>query len=264
MPSNVNEICHILNERTELLRLLADQSLTQQQILERTDASQSTVSRALTRLQELSLATEIDNQYELTLLGKLAFETHESYVTEFEQFFAAEEILQDLPAGTPLDPVMLDEGDVTTSNPYAPDAALAPVLRLTREAIKIKCAATMLHAGYAETFNSRMEESDLEAEFVMTDAVVEQALRADDDPDTNWLSTGRLELYITADDLPYSLLIAETKDGDVYAVMTVSSETGTHGTIVNSNEAACEWAQEQYQRFKADAEPWRPPSEPAD
>jgi len=260
MSSRITEVFDVLSDRRAILRLLAEESLGQQQITEQAPASQSTVSRTLSRLQNLGIVSETDKQYELTLLGTLVHQKYESYVTEFEQLYAAEEILQALPADIPLDPVVLEESEITISKPHVPDAALAPLLRLTREATDIKGAATMVHVGYIDTFVDRMKHGPLEAEFVLTDDVAEHSRNEYGDRDSTELQTGRLELYKTAADLPYSLVLVQTAD-EVYTVVVVCSDSGTHGSIITTNNGAYEWAQDRYQQFKANADPWTPQAE---
>lgn len=260
MTSKITEALNILTDRNEILQLLAEERLSQQQMTERARASQSTISRTLSQLQELGIVAETDDQYELTLLGGLVHQKYESYITEVEQLYSAEEILQDLPADIFFDPVVLEGSEITTSKPHAPDAALSPLLQLTRDATDIKATATMVHVGYLDTFRNRMKHSNLDAEFILTDVVAEHSTELYSDGDSTALQTGRLDLYKTDADLPYSLILIQTAD-EVYTVITVGSETGTHGSIVNSTDAAYEWAQDRYQQFKSNADPWDPPSE---
>lgn len=260
MTSKTTEVLDILSDRHQFLRLLAEESLSQQQIIEQTQASQSTISRTLSQLQDLGIVSETDNRYELTLLGGLVHQNYEACVTEIEQLYSAEEILRDLSAGIPLDPVVLEGSEITISKPHVPDAALSPLLQLTREATEIKAAATMVHVGYIDTFHEQMKHSNLEAEFILIDAVAEHSTEMYSDRDTTMLQTERLELYKTAADLPYSLVLIQTAD-EVYTVIAVGSETGMHGSIVNTTDAAYEWAQDRYRQFKSNADRWIPPSE---
>jgi predicted transcriptional regulator len=256
MSTNVTEIFDLLSDRYELLQLLATESYSQQQLVKKTELSQSTVSRALTRLQDLGIVSESDGQYEITLLGVLVHDKYESHVAEFEQLYAAKDILHELPAEAPIDPALLAGAEVTTSKPHAPDAPLAPILRLTREATAIKCAANVLHAGYRETFENRMCESELETEFVITEAVAEQAGAIDDGYDRAPREDGRVDMYKT-DTLPYSLFLVETTAG-TYTGLVVSADGGTQGTLINGSDEAYQWAQDQYEQFKSEATRWDP------
>jgi predicted transcriptional regulator len=259
MSTDVMEIFDLLSDRYELLQLLVAESHSQQQLVKKTELSQSTVSRTLTRLQDLGIVSESDGQYEITLLGVLVHDKYELYVAEFEQLYSAKAILHELPADVPIDPALLAGAEVTTSKPHAPDAALAPILRLTREAISIKCAADVLHTGYRETFENRMDEYELETEFVLTEAVADQSLDVDDGYDQTAREADRLELY-KIETLPYSLLLVETTSGK-YTGLIVSSDGGTQGTLINSSDEAYQWAQDQYEQFKSRATRWNPYSD---
>lgn len=259
MPSEVTDVFGILSDRHEVLALIADGTCSQQQIADQTSASQSTISRALTRFKDLGLVRETDNQYELTLLGNLVHQQFKTCVQEVEQLYTAEDILNDLPADVPFNPAVLTDADITISQPHAPDAGLDPVLRLTQEATCIKAAAATIHAGYADTFDAQMANSDLNAEFVMTEAVVDQSRTMYENRDPTAVCTGRLDLYVTGENIPYSLMLIETED-DVYTAIIVSSHSGTHGTITTSNSTASKWARNQYEEIKAAAEPWDPPT----
>lgn len=257
MSSETTDVFDILSDRHEILALIADGACSQQQITEQTSTSQSTISRALTRFKDLGLVRETNSQYELTLLGNLVHQKFEACVRNVEQLYTAEDILNDLPADVPFNPAVLTDADVTISQPHAPDAALDPVLRLTQEATYIKAVAAIVYAGYADTFSERMVDSDLDAEFVMTEAVIDQSRKVYENRDPTAVCTGRLDLYVTEEDIPYSLMLVKTED-DVYTVIVVSSNSGTHGTITTSNSTACEWTRNQYEKIKAAAEPWEP------
>ncbi|MFB6129747.1 MAG: helix-turn-helix transcriptional regulator [Salinigranum sp.] len=259
MSSDVTAVFEVLCDHDELLGVLTDGPHTQRRLTDRTDASQSTVSRTLSRLRDLGVVSETDEGYELTLLGRFARRTYESALEEFERVYAAEEILRDLTADVPLDPSLLEDAEVTVSKPHAPDAPLSPLLDLTREATTLRAAAAMIHAGYLGTFDDRMEHGDLEAEFVVTDAVAERSRDEYADRDPIAPTTGRLDVYRTDVALPYSLMLVETPD-DAYAAVVVRGSSGTQGTIVTSNPEAREWASERYRRIKSSADPWDPPA----
>lgn len=216
------------------------------------DASQSTVSRSLTRLRERGLVKDADGGIAITKFGALTIDRFEDLRRDFHHCLAAEPILRELDGAVPFTKAILEEATVHISDPRVPDAPLQPLIELTNRARSIEAVAAMLHEAYLDVFRDRLTASELTATFVVDESVAAIAQREYDDRENLVETTDQLDYYVTDLDVPYSLMRIRTPEDD-YTAVTVSTDE-THGTIVSTNEDAWTWSASVFERNKAAGE----------
>jgi len=246
------------SKRSALVEALAEEPLSQTDLVARSDASQSTVSRSLSTFEAMDVVDRSgDGVYELTQLGRLLLEKYRTFVAETDELLRTSEVVTALPPTVDLDPAVLDGATVTRSKPHAPDAAILPLIDVKPEATSLRSCTPVVWTAKVRTVTEQIEADDLSAEIVMTEDVA-RALSSLYANHESAYGTGRLRLYTTPNDLPFGLSLTETPE-ETYAAITVRLEADVWGTLVNTNEAAVRWVEARFDEFLERAVPWTPP-----
>jgi len=254
---DATEVFELFAKRRDLVETLAEEPLTQRELVARSSASQSTVSRALSSLRELHVVSRSAGTYELTPHGRLLLGTFRDYVRETEDLFRASPVVAALPSDVDLDAAVLDGATISRSKPHAPDAAIRPLIDVKQEATRLRSCTPVVWTAMVRTVTEQIATNDLSAEIVMTEDVAEELSSLYANHQTAY-GTGRLRLYTLPGELPYGLSLTETPT-ETYAGITVRLESDVWGTIVNTNEAAIDWVETRFDEVVERAAPWTPP-----
>lgn len=249
MNSDVAALLSVLTNRSTLLHVIKEQGpLTQRQLTQQSDASQSTVSRSLQRLQDTGLIQTKNSTFALTQFGALILDRFDDLRGDVRHCIAAEPILRELGGEDPFTLTVLENAEVHVANPAVPDAPLKPLVELTNRAQTIEAVSAMMHESYLDVFRDRVKSSDLTAQFVVSKSVATIAHDEYQDRENLAKTTDQLEYYVTSLEVPYSLMRIRTPD-DHYTTVTVSTDD-THGTIVSTNDDAWDWSRTLFERYK--------------
>ncbi|MDS0293541.1 helix-turn-helix transcriptional regulator [Halogeometricum luteum] len=241
-----------LERRSAVASRLAAAPARKPALVDALDSSRSTVDRAIDELAAVGCVRREDSEYALTTTGRLALRTYEGYRSATDAIAATTEFVNCLPADAPLDTSLLDGASVSMSSEHVPDQALAPSTDLFKRATRMRGLAPVVLGFYPNTVAEQLSRDELTVEIVAS-AEVLGALPSIPDVGTASLSEADgLSLYESGGELPYALWLMETPESD-YAGITAYDAGGAAGVLMNDSPAAVEWAESEYERYRADA-----------
>lgn len=234
--------------RESLLRAAALEPRTKRELTAAVDSSRSTVDRGVRELLDAGLVARRDGRYEATIAGECALEAVESFHRRMEEVGGAVDVLNHLPADTPLDSTFLDGADVHATTPEMPDGVLQRLFDSVEEASSLRGVAPTALSGHLAGFYDAATAGGARIEMVVDDDVLDRLVAV---PQTRDVLRDQLRndrVTISRADVPFTfgLWITETEAGVV-----VYTDTGVRGIIVNDGDEAYSWAEDRFDEVAA-------------
>lgn len=239
-----------VTKRRDFLASLRDEPSTKPELVDRLDASRSTVDRAISDLQDHELVSRSGSEYQLTIVGKQAIQQYEQYLDGLGDLHDASEVIADIPADAQFHESLLEDAEVTTADLHDPNVPLDRTREIMETASEVRKVTPAVFPVCVELVFNRSGDG-LSLELLVPGDVVE-TLRERYDFGTDG-DTEEIDLFRMAETPPYGLWIADTPDGE-YCGLMAHSETGVRGLIVTQSPEACEWADEQITSYRSEAE----------
>lgn len=247
----VPSVVETAQRRLAVLETLSDGPLGVRDAVERVDRSRSTVSRAISALEDAGFVDRVDGGYRATLAGRLAAERVRRHFETIDDLAAAGAALAPLAPDAPVGPAMVVGAEVWVADDPAPYRVNEPVSDALREAAGFRSLnATIPEPGFIQQVYERTLAGGLEGEAIISPRV-HQALQADfASVVAELVETDRFRL-LRADGLRYGLLLVDRPADDPPAFLLTPDEQGrTHGLLANDTPAAREWAEERYRTVR--------------
>ena len=242
----------VLSNRHHVLRALCTESATKPELVEKLDASRSTIDRAIRDLEDVECIESSDGRYRPTTTGQLALLEYDDYVSKTDTIDHATAFVNELPAESPIDCAMLRGCEITLSEPHAPELALQSSIDVFDRATTMRGLAPVVLTLYPKLIGDQVAAGDLTVEIVAQQNVVDSLAALDGNNGAQMTETDAVSIYSTTDSLPYALWIMETSEQDV-AGITAYADGSVHGVLTNDSDVALRWAQDQYQTYKSRA-----------
>lgn len=258
LPSGRSDIASVLATRHDVLRAVGDEGARKNELTDALDVSRSTVDRAVRELEEADLLAREAGRCRRTLAGNLALAEYDGYRRRLDGIVDGRELLAVLPPDARFDARVLADADIRVTEAHAPYESVSPVSDLIERATRTRTVASGVIPQQVETYRRAILEDGLEAQFVVTDRVIEHVIETYDDALSEALATGRVEFRLTDEPMPYSVVVAETPDGTRVGVL-VYGDAGVRGTVRNDDPAAVAWGLDLFERFWERAAPLSPP-----
>jgi len=250
MGGGVQEFDEIVTKRREFLAALEERPATKPELVDLVDASRSTVDRAIDDLEDQDLVTRPDNEYELTLVGKQAFEQHEAYLGRLGDLDHAREVISALPRDVALGVEVLEGATVETTDPHDPVGPLELAAGAVEGATALRAVMPAVVPLLIDVLTDRAADG-ARVDLLVAPEVAETAARRYERFRAQ-VEDGSITLSTVEQRPVYGLWIAETPE-DPVCVLSTYSETGVQGVIVNDRTAASEWADDTYDRLASSA-----------
>ncbi|WP_049921945.1 helix-turn-helix transcriptional regulator [Halopiger djelfimassiliensis] len=258
-PSPNLDVIRTVSRRQPLLEALEDGPRHKRDLVERLDCSRSTVDRAIRELEWLAFVQRRDDGYRLTAAGRVALSEYRRSAGALDSIDEVSDLLADLPRDAPMSTALLEGARTTEPKPHAPFKPLERLVDGIDAADRIRgfFAAERLPRIRLRLYE-RTVEGTLDVEAVFTEALA--AFLREEYPEQvrEFITEGEFDMYVV-DSVPYELAIVETETGAHVFVFVLNDRAEIEGVIKNDSQAALEWAEEVYQRFRADATALSPP-----
>lgn len=239
-----------LARRSSVLSQLATAPARKPELVDALDSSRSTVDRAIDELGAIGCIRKEDGAYVVTTTGRLALRRHDEYRRETDAIAATTAFVNHLPDDAPLSTDLLDGASVTMSSDHAPDHALSPSYDLFTRATRMRGLAPVVLSFYPNVVAERLAVSDLTVEIVASTDVIHALPSLPDLGETSLAEADGLSLYEAGEALPYALWLMDAPES-THAGITAYDAGGVAGVLINDSPAAVEWAEMQYERYRA-------------
>lgn len=240
----------MVERRADVLRALADGPLDQRDLREAVGVSRSTAYKALRELDEAGLVEEgTDGTYRLTQYGRLLRRRHDTYAAGMGRIDDARSVVDALPDDLLVPLAFVERGRVSRAEPYAPERPFGRLEALSAATSEFRCLSPIAVPRYLETIHERVAAGDLRAELLVESPAVDH-LASHDSFDDVCTEPGATLLSVERE-LPFGLFLAD--DGETVALFSYGADGAVRGALESDAPAAYDWADRQYERFRADA-----------
>jgi|AntRauMinimDraft_4_1070384.scaffolds.fasta_scaffold00024_83 predicted transcriptional regulator len=243
----------VLARRADLLAAVREQSRSKPALVDELAVSRSTVDRAVRELEAEGFVARSDG-VSLTLQGRLALDSYETFAAHLRDLDTAETALATLPDGARVERALLRDATVVEATPVAPQRATEAYRSLVDGASRVEGYASALLDGNVQTFRDRIVEDNLEADLVLSPDVLDALVGSHGDAVADALDTGRLTLREASRRLSYSLMLVETA-ATTQVCALFYDDSGHTGLIRNDAPEAVAWAEDVYEDLRGAADP---------
>ncbi|MFC7128277.1 helix-turn-helix transcriptional regulator [Haloferax chudinovii] len=245
------QLSRLLVRRSSFVRALAERPRDKRGLAADLDTSRSTVDRVVRDLLDAGFVERADGRYRLTCVGRCALGAYDECLDSLRGVQAARDLLSMLPTDAPLDPAFLAGASVHTSTPDIPDSAIRELFSSVESAERVYGVAPVALVGQLRPFYETATEGGTVVEMIIADELLDRLAAA---PDSHAVITDQLRhesvtLYRGEAPFRFGLWVTESEAGVV-----VYTDTGVGGVARNDTEAAVEWATEQFEALRENAE----------
>ncbi|MFC4451230.1 helix-turn-helix transcriptional regulator [Halorussus aquaticus] len=242
----------VLAERHLYLRALIDQPRSKCDLEDDLDGSRSTLDRALRDLADAELATYEDGVWKPTPLGLCSYRTRNAYLDRLENLAEAAPLFNELSSGSPVDCAFVIGADVHEADSSMPDAVMHRLLDSVEGRQNVSVATPVVVTGFAEDFYECVRQGEnYSLELLIPPDVFERTRAAFPTLTDELLDDENVSLHTTSIPFSFGLWIVDSAEAGII----VFTDQGVCGILVNDTPEALDWATDQYERAKQDADP---------
>ncbi|MFC3478825.1 helix-turn-helix transcriptional regulator [Halobacterium litoreum] len=253
MTSPPSDTLDLVVRRADLLGELRDGPRTKPELVAGLAVSRSTVDRAVRTLESRGLV-ERRGGVSLTLRGRLALESHETFADSVSALRDAESALEPLPAAATIAPELLAGATVENPDRDAPQRATTSFLAEVERAEAIRGFPSAVLPPTVDVFHERIVDHGATVDLTVPESVLDELLASHSDRVHEALDSGRFTLREATTELSYSLLLVEQPARTV-ATALVYGDHGLAAVVKNDTEDAVAWTEDVYADLREDANP---------
>lgn len=253
MTDTPADVLEELARRSDLLRALASGPRSKRDLVASLSRSRSTVDRAVRELESYGFV-ERDDGVALTLRGRLVLDAFDDFANTVDAVADADTLLDPLPAGATLDPILLRDATVVGPDPVSPQRPFTAYQNLVYDAVEIRGFAPAVLQDNVDVFRDRIVEQGLSADLTVSPDALDELVTTHADPMDEALASGNLTLRRATTTLEYGLMLVEQAERTVVCALFYD-ERGLVGSLHNDSPDAVRWAEGVYERLRNDAEP---------
>jgi predicted transcriptional regulator len=253
----VADAVRTLLDRREFVEALREGPKDKRTLVEETDVSRSTVSRAVRELEATRLVERTNGTYRTTAFGDVLAEEFASLLATASFAWDLRDVLDRLPAdelGFELS--RLADADVTTPTTANPTAPIERVVELKRDATRVRSLAAGRSPGALDAHRQAADAGDHSFESVCSAALVEWLVSDAERRETlaGLLGEPNVAVYVYDGDIEIPVGIT-----DDAAFFGVESEEGAPVALVEStDDRVREWAVETFEAHRRAADELAP------
>lgn len=242
-----------LDQRRDVLAALLDSPLTKSSLVERLGVSRSTVDRALKALTAQGLVRRDSGSFVVSATGRLGYEAVERHHRTTADVARTAPLLEHLPPDAEIEPALLEGATVHEATSGVGRQALRAAMAAVAGADTVYACARAVTDTSAPTAAYRLViEAGATLEVVYASNVAEYIRSEHAESRREMVSTGRYRAF-EAPSLPFGLFIATAPEGTTVAVALYDEDETLVGTLTNDSDAAVDWAESVYRRYREDA-----------
>ncbi|WP_077152426.1 transcriptional regulator FilR1 domain-containing protein [Halorubrum tropicale] len=250
-PQSPSDLADTLLKRYECLRALFDQPRQKRDLVDEIGIPRSTLDDIVRELEAADLVVYRDSKWQLTLFGQYMLKQHINYKEGLESLTNVIPIIKELPRDTPVERRFLRDVEVYIATTPVPDGVMQVFLDAVESATHVRGVTPLAMAGYDEPFyRAATSGSDAQLEVVLPLETFERLRTLHPDSTAKAMNDDDTTLYHADIPVTFSLWIAD----DDHTGLIVYADQGVQGILINDTNDALDWATNQYDRIRKDAE----------
>lgn len=252
MRTDAIDMLALLAQRASLVEQIADGGASKRTLTLTLPFSQSTITRAIHDLTVAKLIQKDDNDYKLTLHGRVAYRSFRHVVDRYSGLIAAAPLLSYLPETAAIPGVVFDDATIIRPSPPAPDAPRTRFLDHIRQGEEVVGTGNVTTQLSVEVFYEQLTEHDLQLSLLLNEQVVEQLRYTHHDTLSTALQMDHCTLQSLEQTPPFSLTIIDW----TALWLGIYNECGQlQGMLRTKSSAAVEWGEQCLQEYAERATP---------
>lgn len=253
-PSAPDELASVLLKRHDCLREVIRRPQAKRDLVDSLDMPRSTLDDVVRELERADLVEYDDGAWYPTPSGRAASEMHRNYTSRLGDLSDAASVLQYLDHDAELNWDLLDGVEVYENNPSVPDAVMATLTEHVETATDVRIVMPRLLAGYGDRlYRSGTSGEGATFELIVPPEIHEWIESAHPESNAEAFEDPNADVLHASVPFSFGLSIFDRERVGV----TVFTEQGVAGLLVNDGRVPVEWAEERYEAVKRDAEPVR-------
>lgn len=246
------DIATVLLKRYECMEALVNQPQTKPKLVDTVDMPRSTLDDVVRELEQANLVEYRDGHWHPTHSGRLACHAHRDYLDQLNSLGDVSSVLDSTNTDEDISWAFIDDVNTYENHSSIQDAVMTKLLDFAEVATEIRVVTPNVVAGYADQFyQSGTSGQDATFEMIIPPEIhtwfqsMHPSVAADilNDPNVDILQAP----------IPFSFGLSIFDHNR--AGVTIFTEKGIAGLLINDTNDALAWAEEQYERVKQNAEP---------
>ena len=237
--------------RASVIECLLEEPADKRDLESTLDVSRTTVDRAVRRLSDAGCITQQDGRWEVTLLGRLAYEEYEQLTARYDGLTTAQTLLSHLPTRAPIDVRLLVDAEILLAEPPAPHAPTDRLEELLDGSDQIRGLSSVVLPKYIPLFHHQTIERDTNTDLVLESELVEYLWEYHSKKMHAVIESDNGMVWSLDQKLPFGFVLI---DGDIVWFAVYDEDGGLKGTVINDSTAAVTWATDMFHSYRQQAE----------
>ncbi|SDQ92016.1 helix-turn-helix transcriptional regulator [Natronobacterium texcoconense] len=248
--SSNSELREIISNRDDILKSLSGSPKTKPELISSVEKSRSTIDRAIESLGAYHCVKKDENgTYCLTKTGRIALQTYQDFNNTIESLSNSHNIINEVPPEFELGYEFLKNVEIFEAKEGVPELVLSKRNKIINNSDEFRGLAAVAFSSYPETLLAAVKENDVDLEIVSNPSLIEALYQINKETIATLVSHENTTILVTDRDIPESLWLTNGSDGP-HSGITVHSNGGIVGVLINNQQAGVERAEEIYSQYR--------------
>lgn len=250
-PPVPKDIATILRKRYECLNVLVNQPQAKPELVDTLETPRSTLDDIVRELEQADFVEYRDGDWYPTQAGRLACRAHRDYLDQLDSLGDISSVLDSMDTDEEISWAFIDGATTYETHSGVQDAVMTTLLDFVEEATNVRVVTPNVVAGYADRFyESGISGRNAKYEMIIPPEVHTWFHSTHPSISTDVLNDPDVDILRASIPFSYGLSIFD----DERVGVTIFTDNGIAGLLVNDTDDALEWAENQYERVKQDAD----------
>jgi predicted transcriptional regulator len=244
----------VLVQRESMLAALVDSTLDKRELVERLDVSRSTVDRGLRELQAYGFVDRRNGGYAATVTGEAAHRAFRQFAERLRGLERMRSILRHVDPDDGLDASVLVDAEAYLEGAPPPNNVAFQLSRCSGGAERVQSVTkTISRARSARRLHEAVVTHGVtfEGVYAVDIASFLKAWGAEDRQEM--AATGNYRAFVTDAETPFTVFLYHHSEHTDVCIFVYDDDDDLVGVIVTDDEAAVEWGEEYFERYRHDA-----------
>lgn len=240
-PGDNHDLIELLAHRGHILPHLESGPKPKPTLVDELGVSRSTVDRAVRDLETHDLVTREAGTVTLTTRGGVALDLYRYLTDVVAGLLSIEDALGDIPLEDRPHFSMFGDATIVTGSEAAPYHPISVYEDELSNADHVRALSMTVIPPLVDYYQDRIVEGDLNAEIVVSEAVLSRLVSSHTDALQLSLDHDQVTVYQTDASLPYGVTVLDSPNGRS-AMMHLHGDGGIAAMVQSASPAAVAWA----------------------